>query len=74
MIYRVSYMVRGKVRGKRHPGTTRDEEQPPEVGKRVDLGGDIFEVTEVQELIPPMGEFSFLHATCQWVPDAHDKA
>jgi hypothetical protein len=30
MIYRVSYMVQGKVRGQRHPGLTRDEDQPPE--------------------------------------------
>ena len=55
MIYRVSYMVRGKVRDSKHPGMTRDEEKLPEVGQRVELGGDIFEITEVQELIPPMG-------------------
>jgi hypothetical protein len=39
------------------------------VGERVELGGDVFEITEVQELIPPMGAFSFLHATCEWMPD-----
>jgi hypothetical protein len=74
MIYRVSYMVRGKVRGQRHPGLTRDEDKVPEVGNHVELGGDIFEITEVQELIPPMGGFSFLHATCQWAPDAQKEA
>jgi hypothetical protein len=69
MIYRVSYMVRGKVRGQKHPGLTRDEEHPPQVGEHVELAGDRFLITEVQELIPPMGGFSFLHATCEWEGD-----
>jgi hypothetical protein len=70
MIYRVSYVVRGQVRGQKHPGFTRDEGRSPEVGERVELGGDTFEITEVQELIPPMGAFSFLHVTCEWIPNA----
>jgi hypothetical protein len=69
MIYRVSYVVRGKVRGERHPGLTRDEEHAPNVGDHVVLAGDTFRITEIQELIPPMGSFSFLHATCQWMKD-----
>jgi hypothetical protein len=69
MIYRVSYMVRGKVRGKKHPGLTRDEKEAPQAGQVVELAGDVFQVTEVQELIPPIGGFSFLHATCEWLPD-----
>ncbi|MGD9101154.1 MAG: hypothetical protein PVF45_11800 [Anaerolineae bacterium] len=69
MIYRVSYMVRGEVRGKKHPGLTRDQEEAPQIGERVEMGGDFFEVTEVQELIPPMGDFGFLHATCEWIPE-----
>jgi hypothetical protein len=69
MIYRVSYMVRGEVRGKKHPGLTRDQEKAPQIGERVEMGGDFFEVTEVQELIPPMGDFGFLHATCEWIPE-----
>lgn len=69
MIYRVSYMVRGKVRGQTHPGLVRNEDRAPAVGEQVELAGDFFAVTEVQELIPPQGGFSFLHATCEWVPD-----
>ncbi len=69
MIYRVSYMVRGKVRGKKHTGLTRDQEQAPEVGAQIEIGGDVFEIIEVQELIPPMGDFGFLHATCQWMSE-----
>ena len=69
MIYRVSYMVRGQVRGKKHSGLTRDQDKAPEVGEKIEIGGDVFEIIEVQELIPPMGDFGFLHATCQWVSD-----
>jgi len=72
MIYRVSYMVRGQVHGKKHPGLTRDEDRSPAVGEQIELAGDRFRITEVQELIPPMGGFSFLHATCEWIPDAGD--
>ncbi len=72
MIYRVSYMVRGEVRGKRHPGLTRDQDIAPEVGERIEMGGDVFEIIEVQELIPPMGGFGFLHATCEWAPEDDD--
>lgn len=69
MIYRVSYMVRGKVRGQKHPGLIRDEDDAPEVGGQVELSGDVFRITEVQEVIPPMGGVSFLHATCEWIPE-----
>jgi hypothetical protein len=69
MIYRVSYMVRGEVRGKKHPGLTRDQDEAPQIGERIEMGDDVFEVTEVQELIPPMGDFGFLHATCEWRPE-----
>lgn len=73
MIYRVSYVVRGKVRGQKHPGLTRDEDKAPEVDDQVELAGDLFEITEVQELIPPMGGFCFLHASCEWVSDMIEK-
>jgi len=66
MIYRVSYMVRGSVHGRKHAGLTRDEESAPEVGDRVDLAGELFTITEIQELIPPQGGFAYLHATCEW--------
>jgi hypothetical protein len=33
------------------------------------LAGDLFDITEVQELIPPFGGFTFLHATCEWAKD-----
>jgi len=61
MIYKVSYVVTGG----EHPGAIANVEKPPQVGDRVKLGNDEFEVVEVLELMPPRGEFSFLHATCK---------
>jgi len=65
MIYKVSYLVVGAD----HPGAVLDQEKAPEVGDRVQLGDQVFEVLEVEELLPPMGEFSFLHVTCRPVQD-----
>jgi len=62
-------MVLGLVRGKKHPGIVRDEDKVPKVGDRVQLGEDMVEVVEVAELIPPQGNFGFLHATCRMVAD-----
>ena len=63
MIYKVSYVV---LSGE-HPGVIANVEQPPVVGDRVTFGDQEFEIVEVMELMPPRGEFSFLHATCQSV-------
>ncbi len=65
MIYKVSFVVVGG----EHPGAIANVEQPPRVGDRVTLGKKEFEVIEVLELMPPRGEFSFLHATCRLVED-----
>lgn len=61
MIYKVSYVVRGGD----HPGAIMNVEAPPQVGDRVYLGRNEFEVIEVLELMPPLGEFSFLQVTCR---------
>lgn len=61
MIYKVSYVVIGG----EHPGAIANVNEPPKVGDRVKLGKDEFEIIEVLELMPPRGEFSFLHATCK---------
>jgi hypothetical protein len=61
MIYKVSYVVVG---GK-HPGTIANVDEPPKVGDRVTLGKYEFEIVEVLELMPPRGDFAFLHATCK---------
>lgn len=59
MRYQVSYVVIG---GK-HPGAIVNELKRPQVGDRVEIGSNTFEVVEVTEVIPPRGDFAFLHAT-----------
>jgi hypothetical protein len=65
MIYKVSYVVVGG----EHPGAIANVEKPPQIGDHVSLGKDEFEIIEVLELMPPRGEFSFLHATCKLVQE-----
>ncbi len=59
MIYKVSYVVVGS----RHPGAIVNRDTPPVLGEIVELGGDRFEVVEVADLIPPQGDFAYLHVT-----------
>ncbi len=61
--YKVSYVIQG---GK-HPGAIINVEEEPKVGDKVSFDGNIFEIIEVTELMPPVGEFGFLHATCRFV-------
>ena len=65
MIYKVSYVVVGKS----HPGAIVNLDGPPRVGDQVELGGEMCEVIEVVDLIPPRGDFAFLHVTCRPVQD-----
>ena len=60
-IYKVSYVIVGKD----HPGTILNQEKMPKKGDRVQLGNEFFEVMEVLELVPPRGEFHYIHVTCQ---------
>jgi hypothetical protein len=63
-VFKVSYVVRGED----HPGAILNVEERPEVGDKVKLGRRAFEVLEVLELIPPRGNFHFLHVTLQAKP------
>lgn len=65
MIYQVSYVVIG---GK-HAGTITNQEERPEIGERVEFAGATFEIIEVLEIIPPRGNFAYLHATCKPVEE-----
>ena len=69
MIYKVSYVVVGKP----HLGVIVNLDAPPRFGDRVHLGDEMFEVIEVIEvidLIPPRGDFAYLHVTCLPVQEA----
>ena len=61
MIYKVSFVVQGGT----HPGGIQNLEERPEVGDTLSLGGGEFEIIEVLEIIPPRGNFAYLHATCR---------
>jgi hypothetical protein len=66
VIYKVSYVVVGKP----HLGVIVNLDAPPRVGDRVQLGDEMFEVVEVIDLIPPRGDFAYLHVTCLPVQEA----
>jgi hypothetical protein len=58
-IYKVSYVVSGG----EHPGAILNTDHRPKKGDVVKLGRKPFQVIEVFDLIPPRGEFRYLHAT-----------
>ncbi len=47
------------------PGTIVNLSRPPEVGEKVKLGTHVYQVIEVLNLIPPRGDFHYIHATCR---------
>ncbi len=63
MIYKVSFVVQGG----QHPGGIQNLDQRPEPGDVLLLGNESFEIVEVMEIIPPRGEFAYLHATCRLI-------
>jgi hypothetical protein len=67
VFYKVSYVVAGG----EHPGAIINMDARPNVGEEVMFDGRIFEILEVMELMPPVGNFGFLHATCRYVSDAN---
>ena len=58
-IYKVSYVVSGGD----HPGAILNTDKRPKKGDLIKLGKKPFRVVEVIDLIPPRGEFRYLHAT-----------
>ena len=60
-IYKVSYVIVGND----HPGTILNQENMPRKGEKIKLGGEMFEIIEVLELVPPRGEFHYIHVTCK---------
>lgn len=66
VFYKVSYVVAGG----EHPGAIINIDKKPDIGEQVMFDGRIFEILEVMELMPPVGNFGFLHATCRFVRDA----
>ncbi len=66
MIYKVSYVVQG---GK-YPGGIMNQVEPPAAGDTVKIGPTLFKVVEIHQIMPPRGDFQFLHATVKPVEEA----
>ena len=60
-VWKVSYVVRGSTLA----GGIINLDHAPEPGEILKIGKDEFEVLEALELIPPRGEFHYIHATCK---------
>lgn len=69
MTYKVSYVVIGG----EHPGAIMNRFERPEVGDHVQIGKSSFEVVEIHEVMPPRGDFAFLHATVRLVSSVEEK-
>jgi hypothetical protein len=61
MVYTVSYVVVGG--NKKYPSGMMNQHERPVVGSQVQLGGMVFEITEVKRMLPPSDDFEFLHVT-----------
>lgn len=59
--YKVSYVVLGED----NPGAILNLEQRPEEGQIIELGEKNYKIIEVVDLIPPKGDFFYLHATLE---------
>lgn len=66
MIYKVSYVVMNRPR----LGMIVNLDNPPRVGDRVEMDDELCEIVEVVDLIPPHGDFAYLHVTCRPVQEA----
>lgn len=60
-IYKVSYVVTGSD----HPGGIINLDKRPVEGQRLQIGDTVLEVMESVELMPPRGDFYYIHVTCR---------
>lgn len=69
IFYKVSFVVANS----KHPGAIMTVDRYPEVGDEVTFNGSVFKVTEVMELMPTVGNFGFLHVTCEYLFDRSEE-
>lgn len=60
-IYKVSIVV---IKSD-HPGAIVNLTEEPKVGNTISLGNQEFVIVEILQLMPPKGDFHFLHLTCE---------
>lgn len=63
MVYKVSIVITGT----EHGGAIINLSEMPSAGDHLQIGEMEVEVVEVVDLMPPRGDFQFLHATCKLV-------
>jgi hypothetical protein len=68
VIYKVSFVVQGGS----HPGGIQNLDERPKVGDVFTLGNQAFEIVEVMELVPPRGDYAYMHATCRAIGAQED--
>ena len=68
MIYKVSFVVQGGS----HPGGIQNLDERPQIGDVFTLGNRAFEIVEVMELMPPRGDYAYMHATCRSIDAQKD--
>lgn len=59
-VYKVSIVIADGS----HPGAILNLNQEPVVGKTIEINGSHFIIQEIIELMPPRGNFRYLHLTC----------
>ncbi|MFN8455696.1 MAG: hypothetical protein U0401_13685 [Anaerolineae bacterium] len=60
-IYKLSIVVPGR----RDIGGIQNLEKEPQIGDILLLGREKYKVVDLMELMPPRGNFVYLHAICQ---------
>jgi len=68
MVYKVSYVVIGRS----HPGAILNQEAPPRLGEVMELGGQKYRIVEVTDLMPPRGDFAYLHVALRPLAEAEE--
>jgi hypothetical protein len=68
-IYKVSYVVKGS----KHPGGIINLKKKPVEGDQLQIGELVFDILEIVELMPPRGDFFYIHATCK-ISNRNEKA
>ena len=63
-----TYKVSLVVPGTEHSGAIVNMPERPQVGQHIRMGDLEVVVEEVIDLLPPRGDFYFLHATCRLLP------
>ncbi len=60
-----TYKLSVVVLGRHDIGGIQNLDKEPRPGDVLTFGTEIYKIVELVELMPPRGEFVYLHATCQ---------